>query len=98
MDCLRSFSLTIIDQNTYTAASSALTVWSHGNNHSYAIYSTDSSTFLIQGYKNINVFEKKLVFIPVNADLHFSLCVVVNPGLIATNLDSDLDPTEEHAL
>ena len=56
MDCLRSFSLTILDQNTYTAASSALTVWSHGQNHSYAIYSTDSSTFLIQGYKNINVF------------------------------------------
>jgi len=48
--------------------------------------------------KNINVFEKKLVFIPVNADLHWSLCVVVNPGLIANNLDSDLDPTEEHAL
>ena len=48
--------------------------------------------------KNINVFDKKLVFIPVNADLHFSLCVVVNPGLIANNLDSDLDPTEEHAL
>ena len=48
--------------------------------------------------KNINVFDKKLVFFPVNADLHFSLCVVVNPGLIATNLDRDLDPTEEHAL
>ena len=48
--------------------------------------------------KNINVFEKKLVFIPVNADLHWSLCVVVNPGLIANNLDSDVDPTEEHAL
>ena len=49
--------------------------------------------------KNINVFEKKLVFIPVNADFHFSLCVVVNPGLIANNLDrSDLDTTEEHAL
>ena len=48
--------------------------------------------------KNINVFDKKLVFIPVNADLHFSLCVVVNPGLIANNLNSDLDPTEDHAL
>jgi Ulp1 family protease len=48
--------------------------------------------------KNINVFEKKLVFIPVNADLHFSLCVVVNPGLIANNVDGDLDTTEEHAL
>ena len=61
MDCLRSFSLTIIDQNTYTAASSALTVWSHGQNHSYAIYSTDSSTFLIQGFKNINVFKVDMI-------------------------------------
>ena len=61
MDCLRSFALTIIDQNTYTAASSALTVWSHGQNHSYAIYSTDSSTFLIQGFKNINVFKVDMI-------------------------------------
>lgn len=61
MDCLRSFSLTIIDQNTYTAASSALTVWSHGQNHSYAIYSADSSTFLIQGFKNINVFKVDMI-------------------------------------
>ena len=61
MDCLRSFSLTILDQNTYTAASSALTVWSHGQNHSYAIYSADSSTFLIQGFKNINVFKVDMI-------------------------------------
>lgn len=61
MDCLRSFSLTITDQNTYTAASSSLTVWSHGQNHSYAIYSTDSSTFLIQGFKNINVFKVDMI-------------------------------------
>jgi hypothetical protein len=54
MDCLRSFSLTILDQKTYTSASSALTVW--GTNNSFAVYSTDSSTFLIQGFKNINVF------------------------------------------
>jgi len=32
--------------------------------------------------KNINIFEKKLIFIPVNKDLHWSLCVVVNPGAI----------------
>ncbi len=50
------------------------------------------------GKKNINLFQKKLVFIPVNADLHWLLCVVVNPGLIANNLDSDFDTSKEHAL
>jgi hypothetical protein len=59
MDCLRSFSLTILDQNTYTSASSALTVW--GTNNSFAVYSTDSSTFLIQGFKNINVFKIDMI-------------------------------------
>ena len=47
--------------------------------------------------KNINVFQKKLVFIPVNADLHWSLWVVVNPGLIANCYDVDVAETEEHA-
>jgi len=28
--------------------------------------------------KKINVFEKKFIFIPINADLHWSLCVIVN--------------------
>ena len=32
--------------------------------------------------KNINIFEKKFIFIPINKDLHWSLCVVVNPGAI----------------
>ncbi len=48
--------------------------------------------------KNINVFEKKLIFIPVNADLHWSLCVVVNPGLIANSFDTDISEDEEHSL
>lgn len=48
--------------------------------------------------KNINIFDKKLIFIPVNADLHWSLCVVVNPGLIANNYDQELDEKEEHSL
>ena len=48
--------------------------------------------------KNIDLFQKKLVFIPVNADLHWSLCVVVNPGKVANWFDNDLDPREEHSL
>jgi Ulp1 family protease len=32
--------------------------------------------------KNINVFDKKFIFIPVNQTLHWSLTVIVNPGSI----------------
>ena len=45
--------------------------------------------------KNINVFKKRLIFVPVNADLHWSLCVVVNPGLIANNHDRIADNYDE---
>jgi sentrin-specific protease 7 len=30
--------------------------------------------------KNVDVFSKNFLFIPVNKSLHWSLCVVVNPG------------------
>jgi len=32
--------------------------------------------------KKIDIFEKKFIFIPINDVLHWSLCVVVNPGKI----------------
>ena len=32
--------------------------------------------------KQLNVFEKRYIFIPVNESLHWSLAVVVNPGEI----------------
>lgn len=32
--------------------------------------------------RKINIFEKKFIFIPINDYLHWSLCVVVNPGKI----------------
>jgi hypothetical protein len=35
------------------------------------------------GKKAIDIFEKKLIFIPINKDLHWSLCVLVNPGAIS---------------
>jgi len=41
--------------------------------------------------KNINIFEKKFIFIPINKDLHWSLCAVVNPGCIMNSYESDLD-------
>ena len=48
--------------------------------------------------KGIDIFKKKLIFIPVHADVHWSLCVVVNPGHIANNYDDDVTESEEHAL
>ncbi len=44
-------------------------------------------------HKNINVFQKKLIFIPMHADSHWLICVIVNTGLIG-NKPSD----DEHAL
>jgi len=41
--------------------------------------------------KNIDIFNKKLIFIPINKTLHWSLCVVVNPGAITPQVD-DEDP------
>ena len=41
--------------------------------------------------KNINIFEKKFIFIPINKDLHWSLCAVVNPGCINNSYVADLD-------
>jgi hypothetical protein len=32
--------------------------------------------------KNINIFNKKLIFVPINKAMHWSLCVVVNPGAL----------------
>jgi len=48
--------------------------------------------------KQINVFEKKLMFMPINDDNHWSLCVVVNPGLIANSFDETISDDEEHSL
>ncbi len=48
--------------------------------------------------KNIDLFQKKFVFIPVNADLHWSLCVVVNPGKVANNSYSEMYANDEHSL
>jgi hypothetical protein len=52
----------------------------------------------LTGKKNINLFQKKLVFNPVNTDRLWSLCAVVNPGLIVNNMDCNFDTSKEHAL
>ena len=32
--------------------------------------------------KNLDIFEKRIIFLPINESLHWSLCAIVNPGLI----------------
>ena len=41
--------------------------------------------------RTIPVFEKKFLFVPVNGDLHWSLCVIVNPGKILQTYYKDAD-------
>ena len=42
--------------------------------------------------RDINIFEKKFVFIPINDSLHWSLCVIVNPGKIENAFHSNENP------
>jgi Ulp1 protease family, C-terminal catalytic domain len=55
------------------------------SSHFYSTLKKNSPEDIAKWTKNkgINVFEKQLVFIPVNQTLHWSLCVIVNPGAIA---------------
>ena len=39
--------------------------------------------------RNIDIFQKKLIFIPINKSWHWSLSVVVNPGHILKNYDGE---------
>ena len=39
--------------------------------------------------KNVNIFEKKIIFIPIHADSHWSLCIILNPGSIKNSFESD---------
>ena len=54
MECMRSFTLTTTDKKTYTVAAGDMSVWGAINN--WQIYGTEASTFLIRGFKNINIF------------------------------------------
>jgi hypothetical protein len=44
--------------------------------------------------KNIDIFQKKLIFIPINQSLHWSLCVVVNPGAILNASSDEASPDD----
>jgi len=44
--------------------------------------------------RNIDIFEKKFIFIPINDVFHWSLCVVVNPGEIRNGY-TDVNANEE---
>jgi len=48
--------------------------------------------------KPVKVFKKKLIFVPVHAQAHWSLCVIVNPGLIANTYNKDVSESEEYLL
>ena len=49
--------------------------------------------------KHVNIFEKKFLFIPVNASAHWSVVVVCNPGLIEMEKESsDSEGSKEEAI
>ena len=59
MDCLRSFSITI-QQNTLFTAPQVRT-WGTVGNYHWAMKSTNTSFYDVQGFKNINLFSIEMV-------------------------------------
>eukprot|EP00536_Pseudo-nitzschia_multiseries_P008930 jgi/Psemu1/21845/gm1.21845_g len=41
------------------------------------------------GQHSVNIFKKKMIFIPINYHLHWSLCVLINPGAISSDPEYD---------
>jgi len=37
--------------------------------------------------KKINIFELKVIFVPINLNLHWSCCIIVNPGEILNHIE-----------
>ena len=50
-----------------------------------------SDNDLLKWTKNINLFQKRIIFIPIQQGIHWSLCVVINPGKIKNNANSNAD-------
>ena len=59
MDCLRTFSITI-NQNTLFTAPEVRT-WGNVGNYHWAMESTNTSFYDVQGFKNINLFSIEMV-------------------------------------
>ena len=45
--------------------------------------------------KNIDIFKKRFIFIPINESLHWSLCVVVNPGCIENEFEDEENQSDD---
>ena len=48
-----------------------------------------SDNDLLKWTKHINLFKKRIIFIPIQEGIHWSLCVVINPGKIKNNANSN---------
>lgn len=85
MDCLRSFNFSIANQSNYGAAQGFL-YWQIGTQHFWTLDTssiTGSSTYVIQGFKNINIFKIELTG-DFNSSPQFSpfQCIVQNWSLV----------------
>ncbi len=38
--------------------------------------------------KGIDIFSKRIIFLPINQTLHWSLCAVINPGYVENFIDT----------
>jgi hypothetical protein len=78
MDCLRSFNFTLANQSNYTVPN-GFKYWPVGAQHFWLLELTGSSTYNVQGFKNINIFK-----IEVTGDI-YSAALPVGVSVIPQN-------------
>ena len=54
MKCLRSFNF--VAQNNITFSGSDVEIWANGTNNYWAVKKSGTSTFFIQGFKNVDIY------------------------------------------
>ncbi|CAI5714838.1 unnamed protein product [Peronospora farinosa] len=85
-------------QNNKLVQEKVLFLSSHFYSRLRAGMGSTTSERMEAGYKNVstwlarsNLFSRSIIFIPINKDFHWSLAVIVNPGVAGT------DPRDEEA-
>ena len=99
MDCLRSFNFTIANQSNWPV-SSGFYSWTIGLQHFWSLdrSSATGSTYVIQGFKNINIFKIEVTgdlnsspqFIPYNCLVQNWFCDLEIDGQNSTSVGSIL--------
>ena len=87
---LHFFNIIRIKQNEQNPTESNAHIF---NTNLYTCLEPDKylNNIIMKWTKEINLFQKRIIFIPIQQGIHWSLCVVISTGKIKHNANSNPD-------